>query len=246
VRRVERVPKNVKDFYQQTAQKIFDVKNSIVDLIKDPFIIYIHSNENFLKEIEILLSQLNELKNSVKPLKDVDPQISSKFTPKMKKGYRAARRIARSQKIILEAIEKAKVDERTQEILEISKRQDIPERLKKYLVQSSILYFLGLYESSITMIGRATEFILKEFFKRNKIQFEDDMTLGELIGIYEKNFGRGKIQKHILEVNKIDRNISSHDDQRIITKKDADHMRTAIMVILNDLLNIDLNLKIED
>jgi hypothetical protein len=48
-----------------------------------------------------------------------------------------------------------------------------------------------------------------------------------------------------MEVDRVDRNISSHDSNQKITKKDADHMRTAIMVLLRDLLSVDITLRIE-
>jgi len=239
------MPENVSNFYKNTAIKLFELKDKIVDTIKNPFVIYIASNKEFISDIEVFLVQLQKLKKEIKPLKRIDPKIYSYFTPKMKKAYITARSFTKEQRIITEALNKAKGDPRLQEIVEILNRKDIPDKLKQYLVQSSILYFLGLYESSITMIGKATEFTLKEFFKKNQIKYNDNETLGQLITIYENTFGNDKVQKHIMEVDRVDRNISSHDSNQKITKKDADHMRTAIMVLLRDLLNMDITLRIE-
>ncbi len=244
---MSRVTERAKKFYKNTAIRIFNIVEDLTTTIRNSFVIYAMTNRELIGKIEVQLAKLRELRKEVKPLRDVDSKIVSSFTPKMKRGYCTARNYTRSYllKLLLESLKETKKDERLQEIYYILSLK-IPTRLKDYLVQSSICYFAGLYDSSVTLIGRAVEFTLKEFLRRNKIQFDDESTLGELIKIYENSPHKDKkTLKHIIEVNKIDRNISSHDNPKRMSKKDANHMRTAIIVILKDLLNLDVDLIIE-
>lgn len=123
----------------------------------------------------------------------------------------------------------------------------IPQPAKRYFCLGWKSYASEQYDASIVMLGRAVEFLLKNWLlARGAIQSLENATLGTLIREYEKLQGRkDDVTKYVSEVESLERNLSAHDHRpsRETGVEIANHVWTGAVVLLKRLLGAEVRLE---
>ncbi len=123
----------------------------------------------------------------------------------------------------------------------------VPEPGKRYLCLAWKSFAAEQYDASIVMLGRAIEFILKAWLKRESPDGNyENLTLGALLKEYEKLRGpKDEVAKYVAEMEAFERNLSAHDHrpERTPSVNEADHAWTGAVVLLKDLLGIEVKLE---
>lgn len=128
--------------------------------------------------------------------------------------------------IFEKAIEKLEDDSKIKEFSSIH-NSSYPDRLKMYLLESRKAFWIGAYDSSMVMAGRATEFLIKDYLDKKGITYNEKDTLARLIEKLKEALGASRktveetLLEKISEINKLYRNITAHDNTIIINIDDA-------------------------
>jgi len=235
----ERVSEKTKKFYEETAVEAFNLASEIEDEVMAALAIFALSDSEALVRLESKLARREKLKIAKYFGKDIFSKYPD-MTPRMKSAFVSALKLTGRKTVLDTALGNVKSDVKIEEFFRI-KGLNLPDRLKEYLLQSRICYWMKLYEASIVMVARVTEFTLKNYFRENKIDFKENDNLGSLEKIYGEHPKKNeRILKYVIEVNRLDRNISSHDNPRRMDIEEANHAWTAVIVILKEIFGIKI------
>lgn len=238
------IREKIKNLRGNFYEKFIGKKNEVLDEINEILGEYLGKamlgNLEIINRLEELLRQLLDMKDEKLPR-----EFERMITPGLVKAFYAVKNeIYCTVKVVKKALESLKNEDNLLDVLEI-KRKIKNERIKHYLIEARKCYAVKSYDATVVMIARATEYIIKDFLKRNNISFSDKDTLGILIGKFRNNFtdsASKRVLEKIMEVQNLDRIVGAHDkqqDRKIITHDEADHAWTAIQVILKELMNIE-------
>ncbi len=235
---------NSEEFYQKEVFIRKKVSNSLIEDISETIV------AAYFKE-QLIGERISRHINIADKLGDWGIKgfpKSQDATPKQLSAATTAKKNCFRYSIFVKsAYNKATSDENLTDYLELLDSK-IPEEIKYYLIQSKKCYFFHAYDACIVMIARSIEFALKEYLKSNKRTIPKPAVMGKLITEYEAFVGKKDVLKYINEVQKMDRNIAAHDsdqERKRMEKAEADHSWTAIRIILRDLLNIDMKVRVE-
>jgi len=223
------------EFIKNKNQSIQECYNFITQLV----VIGLISNSSLENRLRLFLDMLEDISAEELPKELKNPKI---ITKRMYNAYYRARNHARSLHFILDNIDTHIQEENIpKKYLELQNVEN--DKIRYYLAEVIKCYAMHCYDAIVVMLARATEYALKDYLKRKKINVERKI-LGELIKEFQKHFEDRKhkrILNKILEVVNLDRIVAAHDikgDRHFITRKEADHIWTAIQIILKNLLNI--------
>jgi len=228
------------NFYEHFIQK----RNDFLENFKDNLAEFLSPGVcSDIEKLQVLERQIRHLKEFVE--EELPSNLITIITPRQKKAYYAVRNeIKITTKFVEDILSLSKDDPNVQDITEL-KEKITNERIFHYLKEARKCYAIRSYDATVVMIARATEYILKECLKKNKISFSQKDTIGKLKTIFEQNFKDNTSKRtlgKIIEVHNFDRIVGAHDtqqDRKYISKDEADHAWTAIQVILRELLGIE-------
>ena len=103
---------------------------------------------------------------------------------------------------------------------------------------------MGSYDSSIVMGGRALEFLLKYYFDKKDISYNEKWTLSRLIDKLKsvrcsskKKTVTEELLEKIGEINRIYRNITAHDNPIQMKQEDAELIWNNVVYVINKLVS---------
>lgn len=232
------------DFYQQEVEARRKVIDDLTEDVQEAIVAGYFKTQLIGERLSRHSSIANKMGNF--EIKDF-PNASNATQKQLSAAMTAKKNCHRYAIFVKSAVDKANSDENLIDYAELLASR-MPDEIKYYITQAKKCYFFEAYDACIVMIARAIEFALKEYLKSNKHNVPKPAVMGKLITEYEAHVGKKDVIKYINEVQKMDRNIAAHDSDEERTrmgKAEADHSWTAIRIILRDLLNIDMKVRVE-
>ncbi len=243
---VERVRNLRQDFYKNFIEERNKLLKEAYRILGEYMGKGISGNMKIIDLIEKLKRQTKDIENEKLP-----KELEKIITKKQRRAYYAVRKEIQCISKMIESILFIVREEGNYQDIQEIKRKIKNERIVHYLVEARKCYAVRSYDSTVVMIARAIEYILKEFFKNKNIKFSDKETLGSLVKKFKDNFHdptSKRVLGKILEVQNLDRIVGAHDiqmDRKIITREEANHAWTAIQVILKELMHIEYDPHLE-
>lgn len=227
-------------YANEATKEYYDWLDSFIDLLSEAIFL------NFVKDFDYIDKLKENIRKKdallvIKNMGNIPPNVYKNLESKQAGKLTKYGKIAyRGTYIIEKAIEKLDKDERISELLSI-KNSKYPERIKTYLFESRKAYWIGAYDSSIVMAGRATEFMIKNYLDKKGISYEEGWSLAKLIDKLKSAFGATKktIEEQLLEkigeINRIYRNITAHDNPKSLCDKDAQLIWSNLLYVVDKL-----------
>jgi hypothetical protein len=232
------------EFYQQEVEARRKVIEDLTEDVKEAIV------AGYLKS-KLISERLSRHSSIASKMGNFDvkdfPNSGSATQKQLSAAMTAKKNCHRYAIFVKSAVDRANSDENLIDYAELLSSR-MPDEIKYYITQARKCYYFEAYDACIVMIARAIEFALKEYLKTNKRNIPKPAVMGKLIAEYEVNVGKKDVLKYINEVQKMDRNIAAHysdEERNRMGKAEADHSWTAIRIILRDLLNIDMKIRVE-
>jgi len=229
-------------YSNKATEEYYRWLESIIDQIKEGIFLAFIKNTDYLnvlkscidkKDNMIVVKDMGKIPNEI--FKNLDHRTAGKLTKYGKIAFRGTY-------ILEKAIQEVEKDERVKEFLEIAE-STYPDRVKNYLLESRKDFWMGAYDSSIVMGGRALEFLLKYYFDEKDISYDEKWTLSRLINKLRSAIGSSKktvteeLLEKVGEINRIYRNITAHDNPTQMGREDAELIWNNVVYVINKLVS---------
>jgi len=223
-------------YFEETAIAAFDQIDALADTLSVAVAAYDVIDPGYSQKLTGQIAQLRGSK--IQSAGSVPDHVWSQLSGKQRAAYGVAKSLSYQIPNFLDgAISSSRDTDLAQRARELEARR-MPAKTWYYVSQSYRSYVAGCYDSSIVMLARALEHLLRNRLYLVPVSIEPKATLGRLVDLYKKSVGNDACLEKILEVANMDRIVSAHDVppfHREMEKRDADHAWTAFEIVAREI-----------